>query len=262
MKFTIVKNSVLPDRRIRTAVSIGLCLFIGCGRRHGTLPNDSSATKSGMAEPSDQKTNQSDHWHWDQAEADALREKANRGQNITDMLAYSEMLYQKRLHEPPSNQIRLPNFETGPGRPLPDYVNFYTTDDRFPAYLLCEYPVEIMPYDQSNESDWFTAALEQIRGSGAKKFPPIKWVAVIIRNRAEHKGASTFEQSFKVGAIFNATNVFDGSTDLLQLVSHADKDRHPFKYDLQQASPGEQQRWMIVERHAATNHTSSDPTHP
>jgi len=40
-------------------------------------------------------------------------------------------------------------------------------------------------YNQTNEPEWFKASLKQIRHSGPKKFPPIKWVAVIIVNRAE-----------------------------------------------------------------------------
>jgi hypothetical protein len=83
---------------------------------------------------------------------------------------------------------------------------------------------------------------------------------VVVRNVAEHKGASTFEQSFKVGAIFKASDVFDSSSDLSQLVTHADMDRHPFLLDLKRPDlfPAEQQRWMIVERHAATNSTPNN----
>ena len=71
--------------------------------------------------------------------------------------------------------------------------------------------------------------------------------------RQSMTNASTFEKSFKVGAIFKASEVFDSSHDLSQLVADAEMDRHPFKYDTHQPTPGEQQRWLIVERHAATN---------
>jgi hypothetical protein len=37
-------------------------------------------------------------------------------------------------------------------------------------------------------------------------------------------------------------------------------DRHPFVYDTQQPTPGEQQRWVIVERHAATNNPTTVTT--
>jgi hypothetical protein len=56
-----------------------------------------------------------------------------------------------------------------------------------------------------------------------------------------------------VGAIFKASDVFDSSRDLSQLVVEVNMDRHPFKYDTSQPTPGEQQRWIIVEQHAATN---------
>jgi hypothetical protein len=133
-------------------------------------------------------------------------------------------------------------------------VNFYQIDDRYPTYLLCMYDVEENHYDQVDEPGWFEKALQQIRSSGSQKVPPIKWIAVAIFNRAEHKGASTFEQSFKVGAIFSASDVFDQSRDPLQLVAQTELNRHPFKDD-PQGEP--QQRWVIVEQHAATNHPTT-----
>jgi hypothetical protein len=78
---------------------------------------------------------------------------------------------------------------------------------------------------------------------------------------AGHKDASTFEQSFKVGALFEASEVFDSSSNLSQLVARAHRDRHPFFLDLKRPDlhPAEQQRWMIVERHAATNNPTTGP---
>jgi len=139
-------------------------------------------------------------------------------------------------------------------------VNFYAVDDRYPAYLQCEYDVEEKNYSQSNEPKWFKASLKQIRRFGPTKFPPIKWVAVIICNAAEHKDVGTFEQSFKVGAIFKASEVFDSSHNLSQLITDAEMDRHPFKYDSSQPTPGGQQRWMIIEEHAATNNPTTGTT--
>jgi hypothetical protein len=141
-------------------------------------------------------------------------------------------------------------------------VNFYRINDHYPTYLLCEYDVDETNYDQSKESGWFKVALEQIRQSGPTKFPPIKWVAVAIRNVAEHKDASTFEKSFKVGVLFKASDVFDSLSDLSQLVAGAEMDRHPFFFDLKRPDlfPAEQQRWMIVERHAATNNPTTGTT--
>ena len=164
--------------------------------------------------------------------------------SFTSCTQYDDTNYAGSLGE------RLPNYECGPGRPRPNYLNFYRIDDRFPYYLLCEYPVKEEHYDQSSESGWFKASLEQIRHFGPKKFPAIKWIAVTIRNVAEHKDASTFEQSFKVGAIFSANEVFDSSRNLSQLVVEAKLDRHPFMYDTTRKSY-DQQRWLIVERHAA-----------
>jgi hypothetical protein len=110
-----------------------------------------------------------------------------------------------------------------------------------------------MPYDRTRESEWFKAALAGIRKSGSEKLPPIKWIAVIICNRREHKDAATFERSFKVGAIFKASDVFDSSRDVSQLILSAKMDRHPFKYDKHPRIVDEQQHWLIMERHAATN---------
>ena len=170
-----------------------------------------------------------------------------------EALGLAQKQYEARMRNPPTNQIRLPNYETGPGRPLPVHVNFYTTDDRYPAYLECEYDVKETDYDQSNEPKWFEAALEQMRDLGPKRFSAVRWVAVCIVNRAEHKGISTFEPSFKVGTVFKATEVFDGSSKPSQLIARVDMDRHPFVFDRTQPTPGEQQRWVVVERHAAAN---------
>jgi hypothetical protein len=169
--------------------------------------------------------------------------------------------YEDRLRgiPPPPSQFPFPNVEGYAHHPRPDYVNFYDMDDRFPDYLLCQYDVDERNYSQSNEPKWFEASLKQIRRFGPTKFPPIKWVAVIINNDAEWKGVSTIDQAHKVGAIFKANDVFDSSCDLAQLVAHAQMDRHPFKNDTTQPTPGEQQRWLIVEQHAATNRPATGP---
>jgi hypothetical protein len=164
-----------------------------------------------------------------------------------------KMRHPELLTNPPPSEWPFPNYQTGPGRPLPIKVNFYRTDDHFPAYLLCAYDVEEKTYDQTKEADWFKAALKQIRQSGQNKFPPIKWVAVMIVNRAERG----YEQPCKVGAIFKASDVFDSSKNLSQMIVVAAMDRHPFKYDTTQPTPGEQQRWIIVEQHAATNNPTT-----
>jgi hypothetical protein len=197
----------------------------------------------------------STNWHWDQAMADALLAKGNHDNSITEALAYSRMMGLARVNnmpEPPS-EFPLPNFEAGPGRPLPVHVNFYCINDHYPNYLLCQYDVDKKNYNQSDEPVWFNAVLKQIRHSGPKKFPPIKWIAVVIDNRADWKGAGTFDQCYKVGAIFKAGDVFDSSRKFSQLMADAHMDRHPFKYDQLQPTPGDEQRWLIVERHAATN---------
>ena len=161
---------------------------------------------------------------------------------------YSEKQGEDRMRgvPPPPSQFPLPNPDAGPHRPPPCYVNIYNINDNYPSYLKCKYDVDEKNYNQSNEPKWFIESLKQIRRSGPEKFPPIKWIAVVIKNR-------TFEQSFKVGAIFKASDVFDSSRDLSQLVTSAAMDRHPFKYDPQQSPAGEQQRWIIVEQHTATN---------
>ena len=153
------------------------------------------------------------------------------------------------------SEFPFPNVYGEPLHPSPCWVNFYSVNDHYPDYLLCEYDVDETNYNQSIESKWFGDALAQIRRYGTKKFPPVKWVAVIIKNRAEHKGGSTFEQSFKVGAIFKAADVFDASHEFPGLIASASMDRHPFLFDQTRPSlfPVEQQRWIIVERHAATN---------
>lgn len=229
----------------------GVCTFVGCARQNEISQPDSTIEQTNAANqfPAanfDSKINQS-------------VSNENQSTKKNDAMAEAEREYDEMVKHPdlitnrPQSEWPFPNYQTGPGRPRPNYVNFYAVDDRFSSYLLCEYGVKEDHYDPSKELGWFKAALKQVRQSGSTKFPPVIWVAVAIQNVAEHKDASTFEQSFKVGAIFNASELFDSSHDLSKLVSKAEIDRHPFKYDLTQPTPGEQQRWMIVERHAATN---------
>jgi hypothetical protein len=245
---------------------IGLFFCAGCGRHYQPAQNDSLATNSTQTVAANQGTNQSDNSQWNQTNANALLYEANHDTNYQQAkdaaLAYATMLYEEKMHHPelftnpPPSEWPFPNYPAGPGNPLPPYVNFYSMNDPYPAYLLCEYQVDEKNYTQSNEPKWFKASLEQIRQSGSKKFPQIKWVAVIIENDAEWK-ANTIDQAHKVGAIFKASDVFDSSQNLSQLVADAQMDRHPFKYDTSQPTPGEQDRRLIVEQHAATNHTNT-----
>jgi len=163
-------------------------------------------------------------------------------------LARAQQIRERQLHNPRPERQPLPNFVAGPGIPRPIGVNFYEESDEYPKYLLCRYDVEDQHYDRANEPAWFKAALLQIRGSGSDSFPPFERVAVIIRNRAEHKGRSTFEESHKVGAIFDIAAVFDRTRDPARLVAEAVMDRHPFVFDPQRPTPVQQQRWTIVER--------------
>ena len=158
----------------------------------------------------------------------------------------------------PPSQFPFPNFDGSSQQPMPTHLNFYEINDHYPNYLECTFDVDEKEYSQSDEPKWFKTSLKQIRHSGPKAFPPIEWIAVIIDNRAEYKGANTFDQCFKVGAIFKASDVFDSSSDLSQLVANAAMDRHPFFLDRKRPDlfPAEQQRWMIVERHATNNPTT------
>ena len=146
--------------------------------------------------------------------------------------------------------LPLPNFEGGPMRPLPANINFYMIYDQFPSYLLCTYRIKEENYDSSKEAEYFQKSLQQIRDLGDKEFPPVRWIAVIIRNLAEHKDTSTFEKSFKVGGIFKASDVFDHSKSISNLVSNVELDHHPFVYEPKQHTDTNlQQRWILVERH-------------
>ena len=215
-----------------------LCLVTGCSPSH----EDSSATNDATSQMnSDKSTNQ--------PEGEEARRAA-----LQDALKQSAKMADDKLHgiPPLPSQFAFPNFGTGPHLPSPIGINFYTMNDRYPDYLLCSYDVSEKHYDKDNEPEWFAAALLQIRGKGRSEFPPVKWVAVIIFNRAEENSANTMEQSAKAGAVFKADDVFELDDNVEDLVARAKVDRHPFKYDSQQPTPGEQQRWIIVEQHAVT----------
>jgi hypothetical protein len=224
-----------------------LCLLAGCVHGGEGSPDVVSATNASSQMTSPEFTKQPGS------------DEANRA--FDDYVAKQREDRIRGIPPQPS-QFPFPNVYGEPLHPSPCYVNFYGINDHYPDYLLCQYDVDEKSYDQSKEAGWFKAALEQLRLSGPTNFPPIKWVAVIIKNRSEHKGASTFVQSFKVGAIFKVSEVFDSSSDLSQLVAGVEMDRHPFSLDMKRPDlfPVEQQRWMIVERHAATNNPTTGTT--
>jgi hypothetical protein len=199
--------------RVLKIICILFCvLSASCGRHHEAASGDSSATNPAQAVAVDQGTNQPGNWRSDQTKTDALAEA----------LAYAAMVREKKMNNPPAKEVPLPNYQAGPLNPRPIHVNFYAINDHYQTYLLCQYDVDEKNYDQSGESGWFQAALKQIRKLGPQKFPPFKWIAVIISNRAEHKDASTFEQCHKVGAIFKAGDVFDSSSNLSKLIAGAE----------------------------------------
>jgi hypothetical protein len=153
------------------------------------------------------------------------------------------------VRNPQTNVMPLPNWVSGPGHPRPMGMNFYEIEEQYPDYVICTYDISEKHYDRTNEREWFEAAILQIRGVGKQRFPPVKWFAIVILNRAEFVDRNTIDQSYKVGTILKANQVFDIQQDPMRLVDQAEMDRRPFKVD-----PNTQQdRWINVERHAATN---------
>jgi hypothetical protein len=65
-------------------------------------------------------------------------------------------------------------------------------------------------------------------------------------------------KSDRLQNIFKTSDVFDSSRKFSQLIAGAQMDRHPFKYDQIQPTPGDAQRWLIVERYAAANRLTKD----
>lgn len=221
--------------------------LVGCcyGQNQITVTNQTTLVTN-------QSILQTNEWHWDQAKADALKARIAQYHNWDDINAYGQMMSEKLEHEPP--QKPLPNFAAGPGMPDPMGMNFYEQDENYPNYIECRYDVSEKHYDPADELEWFKSAILQIRGTGPDRFPPVKWFAIVIVNGAESK-KGTVEQSYKVGAIFKADELFNPENNPTQLLAHATLDRHPFHIDLQKSEyfPSDQQQWLIVERHAATN---------
>src|SRR5208282_1249673 len=122
-------------------LAIGSCLFAGCGRRQVASSGDSRATNQIQPNGWQSETN-TDPW------AQAMRK--------------ADKIYQEKLRNPPTNrEVPLPNYQAGPLNPRPAHVNFYAIDDRYPAYLLCQYDnVDEQNYDQSKEAKRFKASLE------------------------------------------------------------------------------------------------------
>ena len=243
----------------RIALTIGACWLTSCVSQLGDGADKTTSADSVSAVCC--KTNRAS-----EAGRAPTASPANSGNDpaaadarVAAWIAALEADSLERLRHPKPSDWRLPNCEMGPGRPEQEYRNFYMMDDLFPDYLLCRYPVDESAYDPSQEPLWFKLALEQVRRLGPKKFPPIRWVAVCICNVAEHKDAATYEQSYKVGAVFKAPDVFSHRRSLRRIVGEGSVDRHPFQY-LAQPTPRMPQRSLVVERHAATNHTATGST--
>jgi hypothetical protein len=213
------------------------CVRAGDGSPPASLPTNASPQTTS---PTITQQSKSDEAEREAALREALQSSAKEAED------------RARGIPPPPSQFPFPTYDAGPKRPYPVHVNLYSMYDQYPDYLQCQYEVDEKKYNQSDEPKWFKEALKQTRKSGSQKFPSLKWIAVIIVNRAEWTGESTFEQANKVGAIFKASDVFDSSKDLSQMIAAATMDRHPFFLDPQRSKyiPKEQQRWMIVERHA------------
>jgi len=226
----------------RVALAINSFLFAACVYGGESLPSASTNTSPQMTQPS-------------------KNGEAERAAALRAAFQHADKQAKDRANgvPPPPSEFPFPAPDAGPHRPPPSYVNLYGVNDHYPDYLECIYDVDEKNYNQSKEPKWFIESLKQTRHFGPEKFPPIKWIAVIIQNRAEHKDASTFEQSFKVGTIFRASDVFDSSRDLSQLVTKATMDRHPFKYEQPQSNRfvGEQ-RWLIVEQHVVSAATPNN----
>ena len=158
----------------------------------------------------------------------------------------------------PPSEFPFPNYDAGPKRPRPTYTNFYKVDDKFPTYLMCFYDVEGKSYIQTKEPEWFQKSLEEIRRLGSGKFPPVKWIAVIITNRGDGKHTLPLDKWFTVGAVFKASEVFNSSQDTSKLVGRAEMDRNPFLFDPQQPTLDSQRKWLILERHMITNRAISE----
>ena len=165
-----------------------------------------------------------------------------------EAFAHAEKVRQDRRRGIAPEPVILPNHLAGPGNPRPERRNFYEIYDHYPGYLLCTYGIREARYNPNKEADHFEAAIKQIRDLGPQKFPAVGVIAVIIQNRAEHKGVNTFVESHKVGCIFSAGDVFDRSVSSSQLVAQAAMDHKPFAYDPQHDAQ-RAQRWLIVERH-------------
>ena len=236
-------------------VASSMGLLVACARDLKNSPSVLSTTNAPSqmsSQESHQDTNSDDHAALLAALDYAAKQDEDRIRGIP----------------PPPSQFPFPNYDAGPLRPRPIRANFYQINDHFPHYLVCTYDVDEKKYSPSNESGWFKAALKQIRRSGSKDFPPIVWIAIVINNRAEWKDASKIDQAYRVGAIFKASEVFDLAIDVSQLVAQADMDRHPFKLEPKQSNPRlprmprEEQRWLIVERHAATDNPATGTVRP
>jgi hypothetical protein len=228
--------------------------LVSCVHHHQSSSGESSAKAAAKGIPGHQATNpvSKEVQHPEKP----LSKPADQ-EGIEAILARSQQDYEERnhhpeilLHPPPSEWL-FPN----PEGPQPLGVNFYRIEDHYADYLLCQFDIDENPYDPSKEPEYFKSALRQVRHSSKGKFPRIKWVTVMIVNRGEFKGPSPSEQCCKVGSIFRASEVFSHWRNLSRLVAHADLDRHPFLFDKRQPTPGQQDRWLIVERHAELNLT-------
>jgi hypothetical protein len=163
---------------------------------------------------------------------------------------------------------------------IPTYQNFYTTFDKYPDYAIATYEINEQ-YDAGKDMEhladavrlcrgdfgnaWRTRSIERWDGrtSRAAPFKPC-FVVIALKNRADHKGESTFAGSYRAAWLMAAGDLFDETKSVGALSKQAVMDREPFAFDpppdpQQGWSPSERYHWRIIERHMAA---STQPTQP
>jgi len=118
----VTKRASLP---VLLALAVGQWLWSGCGR-NGSMTSQSQGNSSHSSRAPGTHANHEDSQRLKKAMIEQSRKEA------------LEMMRTGRGLE---REKPLPNPICGPGRPVPDYANYYEVHDDYPAYLLCTFRV-------------------------------------------------------------------------------------------------------------------------
>lgn len=151
------------------------------------------------------------------------------------------------------------------------WKNLYEFDFRYPDHGISIFVIDELPYRKEMNRKYLSYSINQCRESfgdayrlqsllrpamDGRPIPfSIKFVVIIIQNRAEHQNTRSFEKSHKFGVVLPASEVFDTSKDTNSIAETCELDYFPISFSIPTAeeekngySPMSHLRYLVIDR--------------